>query len=70
MSAALRSFAPLLRTARLSLRQNQNPLVSLQRESRTPVLNFARNYAAVYKRDKPHVNIGMAQLPFSARFEG
>lgn len=54
---ALRTFAPLLRTARLSLRQNQNPLVSLQRETRTPVLNFARNYA-VYQRTKPHVNIG------------
>jgi elongation factor Tu len=57
MPVALRTFAPLLRTARLSLRQNQNPLVSLQRETRTPVLNFARNYA-VYQRNKPHVNIG------------
>ncbi|KAH6636935.1 elongation factor Tu GTP binding domain-containing protein [Chaetomium tenue] len=54
---ALRTFAPLLRAARLSLRQNQNPLVSLQRETRTPALNFARNYA-VYERTKPHVNIG------------
>jgi elongation factor Tu len=71
MPVALRTFAPLLRTARLSLRQNQNPLVSLQRETRKPVLNFARNYA-VYQRTKPHVNIGMAiwQLAFSAGFEG
>jgi len=34
--------------------------VSLQRQTRTPVLNFARTYAAVYERTKPHVNIGMA----------
>ncbi|KAL2119362.1 hypothetical protein VTJ04DRAFT_6322 [Mycothermus thermophilus] len=53
---ALRSFAPLLRTARLSL-QAQNPLVALQRQSKTPILNFARTYA-VYDRSKPHVNIG------------
>jgi elongation factor Tu len=57
MPASLRTFAPLLRTARLSLRQTQNPLVALQRDTRTPVLNFARNYA-VYERTKPHVNIG------------
>jgi elongation factor Tu len=41
--------------------------VSLQRETRTPVLNFARNYA-VYQRTKPHVNIGMQlrlPLPFN-----
>lgn len=59
MPASLRTFAPLLRTARLSLRQTQNPLVSLQRQSRTPVLNFARTYA-VFERNKPHVNIGTA----------
>lgn len=58
MPAPLRTFAPLLRAARLSLRQSQSPLVSLQRETRTPVLNFARTYA-VYERSKPHVNIGM-----------
>ncbi|KAK4127826.1 translation elongation factor Tu, partial [Parathielavia appendiculata] len=57
MPASLRTFAPLLRTARLSLRQTQNPLVALQRDTRTPVLNFARTYA-VYERSKPHVNIG------------
>ncbi|KAJ4306384.1 translation elongation factor Tu [Collariella sp. IMI 366227] len=58
MPALLRSFAPLMRTARLSLRQTQSPLVALQRDTRTPVLNFARTYAAVYQRSKPHVNIG------------
>ncbi|KAK3905308.1 elongation factor Tu GTP binding domain-containing protein [Staphylotrichum tortipilum] len=57
MPAVMRTIAPFLRTARLSLRQNQNPLVSLQRQSRTP-LNFARTYAGVYERTKPHVNIG------------
>ncbi|KAK4137881.1 translation elongation factor Tu [Trichocladium antarcticum] len=58
MVASLRTIVPLLRTARLSLRHTQSPLVSLQRETRTPVLNFARSYAAVYQRTKPHVNIG------------
>jgi hypothetical protein len=58
MSASLRTIAPFLRTARHSLRQNSSPLVSLQRQTRTPVLNFARTYA-VYERTKPHVNIGM-----------
>ncbi|KAL2263654.1 hypothetical protein VTK26DRAFT_5816 [Humicola hyalothermophila] len=57
MHASLRTIAPFLRTARLSLRQTQSPLVSLQRQSQTPVLNFARTYA-VYERTKPHVNIG------------
>ncbi len=62
MPATLRTLAPFLRTARLSLRQNQNPLVSLQRQTRTPALNFARTYAAVYERSKPHVNIGTQLL--------
>ncbi|GAB1314159.1 translation elongation factor Tu [Madurella fahalii] len=57
MPASLRTIAPFLRTARLSLRQTASPLVSLQRQTRTPVLNFARTYA-VYERTKPHVNIG------------
>ncbi|KAL2266386.1 hypothetical protein VTJ83DRAFT_5738 [Remersonia thermophila] len=57
MPVAFRSLAPLLRTARLSLRQPQSPLVALQSQSRTPILNFARTYA-VYDRSKPHVNIG------------
>jgi hypothetical protein len=58
MASAMRSLAPFLRVARSSFRQNTNPLVSLQRQSRSPAL-FARTYA-VYTRDKPHVNIGMA----------
>lgn len=58
MPASLRTIAPFLRTARLSLRQTSSPLVSLQRQTRTPVLNFARTYA-VFERTKPHVNIGM-----------
>jgi len=57
MSATLRTLAPFLRTARTSLRSSTNPLSSLQRQSRTPVLNLARTYAA-YERTKPHVNIG------------
>ncbi|KAK0614129.1 P-loop containing nucleoside triphosphate hydrolase protein [Immersiella caudata] len=56
MASAMRSIAPFLRVARSSFRQNTNPLVSLQRQSRSPAL-FARTYA-VYTRDKPHVNIG------------
>ncbi|KAM7204324.1 putative elongation factor tu protein [Rhypophila sp. PSN 637] len=54
MPAALRTLAPFLRAARTS---STNPLISLQRQNRTSVLNFARSYA-VYKREKPHVNIG------------
>ena len=65
MPATLRTLAPFMRTARLSLRQNQNPLVSLQRQTRTPALNFARTYAAVFERNKPHVNIGTHLLPCS-----
>jgi len=61
MPATLRTLAPFLRTARLSLRQNQNPLVSLQRQTRSPALNFGRSYA-VYQRTKPHVNIGTLPL--------
>ncbi|KXX80911.1 Elongation factor Tu, mitochondrial [Madurella mycetomatis] len=57
MPVSLRTISPFLRTARLSLRQTASPLVSLQRQTRTPVLNFARSYA-VYERSKPHVNIG------------
>ncbi|KAL1871311.1 hypothetical protein VTK73DRAFT_2107 [Phialemonium thermophilum] len=57
MSSSLRTVAPFLRTARSVFRSPVNPLVTLQRQSRTPVLNLARTYA-VYERTKPHVNIG------------
>ncbi len=57
MSASLRTLAPFLRTARASFRNQANPLVSLQRQSSSPVLNLCRTYA-VYERTKPHVNIG------------
>ncbi|KAK4199914.1 P-loop containing nucleoside triphosphate hydrolase protein [Triangularia verruculosa] len=55
MPALLRTIAPFLRAA--TLRQSASPLVSLQRQTRTPILNFARSYA-VFERNKPHVNIG------------
>ncbi|KAK4227072.1 elongation factor Tu GTP binding domain-containing protein [Podospora fimiseda] len=55
MPALLRSIAPFLRSA--TLRQSASPLVNLQRQTRSPILNFARTYA-VYERTKPHVNIG------------
>ncbi|KAK0615958.1 elongation factor Tu GTP binding domain-containing protein [Bombardia bombarda] len=58
MSVSLRSVAPFLRSARSSFRQSTtNPLVSLQRQTRSPIVNIARTYA-VYQRTKPHVNIG------------
>ena len=63
MPASLRTIVPFLRTARLSLRHTQSPLVSLQRETRTPAINFARTYATAYQRTKPHVNIGMHRPP-------
>lgn len=54
--SSFRTVAPFLRTARTSLR-SAHPLVSLQRQSTSPVLNLRRGYA-VYERTKPHVNIG------------
>ncbi len=56
MPAALRAIAPFLRTARSGLRSS-SPLLNLQRQTRSPVLNLARSYA-VFERSKPHVNIG------------
>ncbi|KAK0719779.1 elongation factor Tu GTP binding domain-containing protein [Lasiosphaeris hirsuta] len=58
MASSLRSLAPFLRTARHTFRQNNtNPLVALQRQTRSPTLNLARTYAQ-YERNKPHVNVG------------
>ncbi|KAH8891332.1 translation elongation factor Tu [Thozetella sp. PMI_491] len=57
MPSALRTVAPFLRVARLGFRAPSSPLVNLQRQSRSPVLNLARSYA-VFERTKPHVNIG------------
>ncbi|KAJ4389502.1 translation elongation factor Tu [Gnomoniopsis smithogilvyi] len=54
--SSLRTLAPFLRTARSSYRSG-NPLISLQRQSASPVLNLRRGYA-VFERTKPHVNIG------------
>lgn len=55
MSSSLRTLAPFLRTSSRTLRRGQNPLIALQ--NRNSVFN-ARTYAAVFARDKPHVNIG------------
>lgn len=59
MSVSFRTLAPFLRTARTSLAKQGNPLISLQRQSTTPILNLARGYAGVFERTKPHVNVGM-----------
>lgn len=59
--SSFRSVAPLLRTARFSLRAGYavNPLQhALKRQNAAGILNFTRGYAAEFKRDKPHVNIG------------
>ncbi|SPN98931.1 probable translation elongation factor EF-Tu precursor, mitochondrial [Cephalotrichum gorgonifer] len=58
--SSLRSVAPLLRTARALRAGSQvNPLqYALKRQNAAGILNFSRGYAAEYKRDKPHVNIG------------
>lgn len=57
MSATFKSIAPFARTARFALKKTGNPLISLQHQSRSPVLNLRRGYA-VFERTKPHVNIG------------
>ncbi|KLU88381.1 elongation factor Tu [Magnaporthiopsis poae ATCC 64411] len=58
MSASLRTLAPFVRTARFALnRSGANPLLSLQRQTQSPVLDIRRGYA-VFERTKPHVNIG------------
>ncbi|EFX01542.1 translation elongation factor [Grosmannia clavigera kw1407] len=61
VSPSVRTWAPLLRTARVALRTpaRGSPLVTMQRQTGTasPILSFCRTYA-VYERSKPHVNIG------------
>ena len=68
MPAALRAIAPFLRTARSGLRSS-SPLLNLQRQTRSPVLNLARSYA-VFERSKPHVNIGREKLMEMMRSAG
>jgi hypothetical protein len=57
--SSFRSITPFLRTARFAFSRQAaaNPLVSLQRQTTSPVLNLARTYAQ-FQRTKPHVNIG------------
>ncbi|RKU41884.1 translation elongation factor Tu [Coniochaeta pulveracea] len=57
--SSFRSITPFLRTARFAFSRQAaaNPLVNLQRQSTSPVLNLARTYAQ-FQRTKPHVNIG------------
>ncbi|CAG9999774.1 unnamed protein product [Clonostachys byssicola] len=59
MSAAFRSIAPFLRTARHGLKNgNVSPLQSaLKRQNAAGFMNAYRTYA-VFERTKPHVNIG------------
>ncbi|CAH0053320.1 unnamed protein product [Clonostachys solani] len=59
MSAAFRSIAPFLRTARHGLKNgNVSPLQSaLKRQNAAGFMNVYRTYA-VFERTKPHVNIG------------
>lgn len=57
---SVRAWAPLLRTARVALRNpSRSPLVALQHQTgkASPIPSFCRTYA-VYERTKPHVNIG------------
>ncbi|UNI18983.1 translation elongation factor Tu [Purpureocillium takamizusanense] len=57
MSAAFRSVAPFLRTARHGLGR-VNPLQSaIKKQNASGILNIYRTYA-VFERSKPHVNIG------------
>lgn len=51
-----RSFAPLIRTGRLAIRQqkNVNPLQQVFGKD----VNGTRGLATVFERSKPHVNIG------------
>jgi hypothetical protein len=58
MAPSSKVLGSFLRTVRLSGKSQPSPLVCLQRQSRSPVLNLARTYAQ-FARDKPHVNIGM-----------
>lgn len=63
MSAAFRSVAPFLRTARPGLGR-VNPLQSaIKKQNASGILNIYRTYA-VFERSKPHVNIGTAALRF------
>lgn len=59
MSAAIRSVAPFLRTARHGLTSGRvSPLQTAFRSQKVPgIVNIYRKYA-VYERTKPHVNIG------------
>lgn len=60
MSAAFRSIAPFVRTARQGLVSGRaSPLqAAFRKQSVTGMLNICRTYAAVFERTKPHVNIG------------
>ena len=63
MSAAFRSVAPFLRTARQGLKNGQtNPVQSaFRKQSASGFVSLYRTYAS-YERSKPHVNIGIASL--------
>ena len=56
MVVITRSFAPILRTSRLAVRQQRgvNPLQQVFGKD----ANGIRGLATVFERSKPHVNIG------------
>lgn len=63
MSAISRA---LLRTSRAALRQRSgaNPLTTtLGLNGTQQYMGHVRNYAAAFERNKPHVNIGIANAP-------
>jgi hypothetical protein len=66
MPAAFRTLVPLLRTARHSARIGYaaNPV---QFALRRQTVESFRGYAEAFKRDKPHVNIGVQLWQFGIR---
>ena len=67
MSYFTRSVVPILRTGRLALRHQRsvNPIQQVFAHDR----NGVRGLATVFERNKPHVNIGTPDTPFSGIME-
>ena len=57
MSAAFRSVAPFLRTARRGLGRVSPLQTAIKKQNASGILNLYRTYAE-FERTKPHVNIG------------
>lgn len=65
MVVLTRSFAPLLRTSRVAIRQQKgvNPVQQVFGRDADGI----RGLATVFERSKPHVNIGMRHEALSIR---